>query len=106
MHDLPAPAVRREDAHADGCACRDDASRLVELDARAIPHQVRHGAVFGALDALRPGKGLVLVAPHDPLPLLAQLERRSPEAFAVEYLERGPEAWRLLLVRRTTAAQR
>ena len=43
----------------------------------------------------------VLVAPHDPLPLLAQLEQRAPQQFEVSYLERGPEAWRIQLVRRT-----
>ena len=69
-------------------------------DARAIPHAIRHATIFGALDGVRPGKGLVLVAPHDPLPLLAQLEQREPGAFEVSYLERGPEAWRLALVRR------
>ena len=41
-----------------------------------------------------------LVAPHNPLPLLAQIEQREPGAFAVEYLEEGPEAWTLRLTRR------
>jgi uncharacterized protein (DUF2249 family) len=31
--------------------------------------------------------------------MLAQLEKRSPETFSVSYLERGPEAWRLSIVR-------
>jgi uncharacterized protein (DUF2249 family) len=42
----------------------------------------------------------VLLAAHDPLPLLAQIEQRHPDEFAVEYLERGPETWRLRLLRR------
>ena len=41
----------------------------------------------------------MLVAPHDPLPLLAQIEQRSPGAFRVDYVERGPEAWRLTFLR-------
>jgi uncharacterized protein (DUF2249 family) len=41
---------------------------------------------------------MVLVAPHDPLPLLAQIESRSPGLFSVDYLERGPEAWRICFV--------
>ena len=49
---------------------------------------------------MRPGGGLVLIAPHDPLPLLAQIERRTPGLFAVDYLERGPQAWRLQFVHR------
>ncbi|MDF2808720.1 MAG: hypothetical protein K0S43_3666, partial [Cellulosimicrobium sp.] len=49
-----------EEGHTCGCA-HDDAE--VVLDVRTIPHAVRHGVVFGALEALAPGDGLVLVAP-------------------------------------------
>jgi uncharacterized protein (DUF2249 family)/iron-sulfur cluster repair protein YtfE (RIC family) len=84
------------------CTCGEvDGAGYPELDARAVPHAIRHATIFGALDSVSPGGGMVLVAPHDPLPLLAQLEQRSPQQFEVSYLERGPEAWRLQLVRRT-----
>ena len=66
---------------------------------RARPHAIRHATIFGALDAVRPGGGLVLIATHDPLPLLAQVEQRTPGVFAVDYLERGPQDWRLQFVR-------
>lgn len=86
---------------AGACACHErDVSGHPELDARPVPHAIRHATVFGALDAVRQGRSLVLVAPHDPIPLLRQLEGREPGAFAVDYLQRGPEAWRLLLTRR------
>jgi uncharacterized protein (DUF2249 family)/quercetin dioxygenase-like cupin family protein len=71
---------------------------LPELDVRPVPHAIRHATVFGALDSLRPREGLVLVAPHDPLPLLAQIRERSGDRFAVSYLQRGPADWRLQLV--------
>ncbi|WP_310965069.1 DUF2249 domain-containing protein [Nocardioides terrisoli] len=84
------------------CSCGEhDGPGYPELDARMVPHAIRHATIFGALDAVHPGGGLVLVAPHDPLPLLAQIEQRQPSVFEVSYLERGPEAWRLQLVRRT-----
>jgi len=87
-----------------GCACgEEDAPGYPELDARAVPHAIRHATIFGALDAVRPGAGMVLVAPHDPVPLLAQIEERAPGTFEVGYLERGPEVWRLAFVRRTAA---
>ena len=70
-----------------------------ELDARTIPHAIRHATIFGALESIQPGAGLVLVAPHDPLPLLTQVEQRWPDSFAVDYLERGPETWRLDFLR-------
>jgi uncharacterized protein (DUF2249 family)/hemerythrin-like domain-containing protein len=83
------------------CGCGEvDGAQVPELDARSVPHAIRHATIFGALEGVRPGTGLVLVAPHDPVPLLQQLEQREPGQFSVDYLERGPEAWRLLLVRR------
>lgn len=39
------------------------------------------------------------MTPHDPLALLTQLEQRSPGLFSIDYLERGPEAWRIRFVR-------
>ena len=79
-----------------GCACGEsDGPELPELDARAVPHAIRHATIFGALDAVQPGGGLVLLAPHDPVPLLRQVEDRAPGVFGVEYLERGPQTWRL-----------
>lgn len=93
-HPADAPVDR-------ACGCGEvDPAGFPELDARAIPHAIRHATIFGALDGVRAGKGIVLVAPHDPLPMLAQLERREPGMFAVDYLQRGPEAWRLAIVRR------
>jgi uncharacterized protein (DUF2249 family) len=92
--------------HGGGHACNcgeKDGDGYPELDARAVPHAIRHATIFGALDAVRPGGGLVLVAPHDPVPLLAQVEQRAPGAFEVSYLERGPEAWRVAFARRPVA---
>lgn len=79
-----------------GCGGAQEAAEP-ELDVREVPHSLRHAAVFGALDAVPAGTAVILVAPHDPLPLLAQIEQRSPGVFSVEYLESGPEAWRLRL---------
>ncbi|MFI9749501.1 DUF2249 domain-containing protein [Streptomyces collinus] len=83
------------------CGCGGAAETAEpELDVREVPHALRHATVFGALDAVPAGTAMVLVAPHDPLPLLAQIEQRSPGVFSVEYLERGPEAWRMRLSHR------
>jgi uncharacterized protein (DUF2249 family)/iron-sulfur cluster repair protein YtfE (RIC family) len=81
-----------------GCGGHDD-SAVPELDVRAVPHAIRHATVFGAFDAIPPGGSMVLVAPHDPIPLLSQLTARANGKLDVSYTERGPEAWRLLLTR-------
>jgi uncharacterized protein (DUF2249 family) len=106
MHELLGGTDDHEDQESSSgcgghaCACGEtDAPGHPELDVRSVPHAIRHATVFGALDAVRPGGGLDLVAPHDPLPLLDQIEQRWPGAFSVTYTERGPEAWRLSLVR-------
>lgn len=84
--------------HVCECGVLDDEEYPV-LDVRTVPHAIRHATVFGALDSIGEGAGLVLVAPHDPLPLLAQIEDRTPGRFTVSYLERGPEAWVLRFLR-------
>ncbi len=94
MTEFPLTEVRHT-----GCACGDDHG-IPELDARAIPHAIRHATIFGALSAVKPGGAMVLVAPHDPTPLLAQIAEREGDALEVTYLERGPEAWRLQFSRR------
>ncbi|MEP7034683.1 MAG: DUF2249 domain-containing protein [Dermatophilaceae bacterium] len=98
-HESVEPATESGCGGECGCGHEDPTGVLPELDARAVPHAIRHATIFGALDSVEPGGGMVLVAPHDPLPLLAQLEARSPGLFSVDYLERGPEAWRVRFVR-------
>lgn len=69
------------------------------FDVRTVPHSIRHATVFGALESIPVGGALILVAPHDPLPLLAQIQDRLPDRFEISYLSRGPEDWRLQFVR-------
>lgn len=81
------------------CGCGHEADALPELDARTIPHAVRHGAIIGALNQLNTGAAMVLVAPHDPKPLLAQIDEIFAGTVEVSYLETGPGAWKLQLAR-------
>jgi uncharacterized protein (DUF2249 family) len=93
--ELPLTQAR---GHGHSCGCADDDRGAPELDVRAIPHSIRHATVFGALSAIPAGGSLVIVAPHDPKPLLAQIaEREGP--VMVTYLDEGPDAWRLRLTR-------
>jgi uncharacterized protein (DUF2249 family) len=94
------PETTDEEGCGGACGCGGAATSDPMLDVRQLPHALRHGMVFGALDALPAGGAVVLVAPHDPLPLLAQLAERRPDAFDVTYLQAGPSEWRLRLARR------
>lgn len=94
----PGPATHGPHDHA-GCGCGEEDDEIPELDVREVPHAIRHATVFGAFDAVPVGGSMLLVAPHDPIPLLRQLTERSGGRLAVGYEERGPEAWRLRLTR-------
>lgn len=93
-------------AHAEGsaCACGHEDEREIVLDVRQIPHAIRHATIFGALGAIAPGFSIDLIADHNPLPLLAQLEQRHPGDFVVSYVTDGPEEWRLHLTRQQPSA--
>lgn len=93
MQELPIT----EAEHACGCG---EEHGLPELDARIIPHKIRHGAVIGAFGQVRQGAAMVLVAPHNPLPLLGQLRDIEGDALDISYLEEGPDVWRLRLGRK------
>ena len=79
------------------CSRGERATELPELDVRTIPHAIRHGAVIGAFAQLQPGASMVLIAPHNPLPLLSQLEQIG--SVGVEYLVEGPDEWHLKLTK-------
>lgn len=80
-----------------GCACGGHDDALPELDVQTIPHAVRHAAIFGAIESLAQGAGLIISATHDPVPLLTQLRDRHGDAFATRSLDEGPERWRILI---------
>lgn len=79
------------------CACGGHDEELPELDVQTIPHAVRHAAIFGAIESLTPGKGMVISATHDPVPLLTQLRAKHGDAYNTRYLDEGPERWRILV---------
>ena len=95
----PEAAAAEPAGHVCRCGGHDQAEPV--LDVRTIPHAIRHGAVFGAFDSIAPGGSMVLVAPHLPRPLIAQLQARGP--LEVEVLVEGPDAWQVRLTRPITA---
>lgn len=72
-----------------------EAQTATNIDVRIIPHRERHPRIFGALSALAQGQSLQITSDHDPRPLLYQLATNFPGEFGWEYLEQGPEVWRL-----------
>lgn len=70
-----------------------------QLDVRTEPPARRHELIFDTYDKLAPGEGFVLINDHDPKPLYYQLAAEHPDQFSWDYLEEGPEAWRVRIGR-------
>ncbi len=96
LSSAPADAVGTAPSGG-SCGCGGHDEDMPVLDVRDIPHAVRHGAVFGAFEQIRPGGSLIIVAPHAPLPMLAQLSQRAP--IETEFLTEGPVEWRVRITR-------
>lgn len=92
-------AIAAEGTSNDGACERQQADEIPEVDARLIPPTVRHGAILGALSVVQPGDSLIVAAPHDPFPLLAQIDEREGDNVRYSYVQRGPDVWRVLLER-------
>lgn len=65
------------------------------IDLRPFAPAKRHEMFFEAFDTLKPGESFLFINDHDPKPLYYQLEAESSEPFKWEYLESGPEEWKL-----------
>ncbi len=65
------------------------------LDVRTIPPAQRHPLIFQTFDALQPGEAFMLVNDHDPKPLYYQFKFEKEGQFTWDYVEQGPEVWRV-----------
>ena len=65
------------------------------VDVRTEIARVRHELIFSTFGTLEPGTAFVLVNDHDPKPLYYQLAAENAGEFTWEYLEEGPEVWRV-----------
>jgi uncharacterized protein (DUF2249 family) len=69
------------------------------LDVRAEAPARRHDLIFETYSALSPGTAFVLVNDHDPKPLYYQFAAEHEGEFSWDYLEQGPETWRVRIGR-------
>jgi uncharacterized protein (DUF2249 family) len=70
-----------------------------QLDVRSEPHGRRHELILSTYHELTPGDGFVLVNDHDPKPLYYQFDAQMPGQFTWDYLEQGPEVWKVRIGR-------
>lgn len=69
------------------------------LDVRSIVPKERHNLIFKTFENLRPAEAFVLVNDHDPKPLYYQFQAEHQGQFSWDYLEQGPDVWRVRIGR-------
>lgn len=75
------------------------------VDVRTISPQYRHNAIFGVLKNLESGEAMHVTSDHALRPLHRQIESRYPVQFGWEYLEAGPDVWRVEIKRPESSGQ-
>jgi uncharacterized protein (DUF2249 family) len=75
------------------------------LDVRSEIPKRRHELIFETFEQTPAGTGYVLVNDHDPKPLYYQLQAEHAGEFSWEYVESGPEVWRVRIGRVADAAK-
>lgn len=79
-------------------------SFAVTVDVRQVAPFERHPLIFGRFNALQPGEALQLVNDHDPRPLYNQFKAVTAGRFTWDYLESGPQVWRVRIGKLAGAA--
>ncbi|WP_043933647.1 DUF2249 domain-containing protein [Bacillus sp. EB01] len=65
-----------------------------------FPPREKHPTIFRTFDSLNKGEKMQIVNDHDPRPLLYQFMMERPEIFEWQYLEEGPETWKVSILRK------
>lgn len=68
---------------------------MKQIDVRTIVPKERHPLIFQTFDELAAGESFEIVNDHDPKPLYYQFQAERPGELVWEYLEDGPETWRV-----------
>jgi uncharacterized protein (DUF2249 family) len=69
------------------------------LDVRTVIPRERHPLIFNTFRNLAVGEAFLLVNDHDPKPLYYQFQAELGEPFTWDYLESGPEVWKVRIGR-------
>lgn len=64
--------------------------------------RVKHATIFERFEELNKGETLIIINDHDPKPLYYQMQSQYGDVFDWEYLESGPETWRIKITMKGT----
>lgn len=91
--------MRRSTAAVRSAPAKDHRQDPLQLDVRPLPPEARPSAIFQVVGGLAAGESLVLINDHDPRPLRHRFDAEDRERFAWEYMQEGPEVWRVRITR-------
>ena len=73
---------------------------VTDLDVRTVEPRARFDTIMTAFEGVPSGGMLNLTVDHDPLCMYYTLKvMRGTDAFSFQYLEEGPEVWRVAVGR-------
>ncbi len=73
----------------------------VHLDVRPVEPKDRFEAIMGTYDGLEKDEVLELTVDHDPKCMYYTLKAtHGDDSFSFDYLEEGPETWRVMVRKR------
>jgi regulator of cell morphogenesis and NO signaling len=75
------------------------------LNVTLLQPKQKHPTIFARFDALNEGQSFIIHNDHDPKPLYYQLLGERGNIFNWEYLEQGPEWWKVRIGKNVTGAQ-
>lgn len=73
---------------------------VATVDARIYEPRDKHPVIFKTFEGLAYGEKMELINDHDPRPLHYQFIMELTEQFEWEYLEQGPEVWRVSITKK------
>ncbi len=69
------------------------------MDVRPIPCSIKHGLILKTWHELPVGQHFILLNDHDPVPLRYQFVAEFGSSFTWDYLQRGPEEFRVKITK-------
>ena len=70
------------------------------LNVTLLEPQLKHATIFERFEELEEGESLTIHNDHDPKPLYYQLLGQKGNIFIWEYLEQGPQWWKVKIQKR------
>lgn len=73
---------------------------VAKVDVRMYERKDKQPVIFKTFEGLGSGETMELINDHDPLPLHDKFKAQLQDTFKWEYLEEGPELWRIAITKK------